>query len=254
VSYSRHLVKGLRILGERWFERPRRWILAGKDGMDKTIRAALIGATGYGLWRLVSSSWKVLAVAVAIVCLMALRAATKAVKDSPVKTVEAPGEEPQAPLDDGLPEVSPSQFLALLYDVLGAAKGVHLRTLSAALTIRYGGAWEIADVRRLCEAAEVAVTPTVRAPGGKPTVGVYRADLPPLPRPLPEGAVVGGESGVRPATTFSTTPPTTAAPTTATTPTETRHGGLRVIATDDPDNPARTHVRVIDTARNRKTG
>ncbi|BBB01093.1 hypothetical protein RVR_8346 [Actinacidiphila reveromycinica] len=251
MSYSRHLAAGLRLLGERWFDRPRRWILAGENPLDTAIRAVMIGVPGYVLWGVVSSSWKTLIATVVIVCLIALRAATKAAKSPPKKAPTTPVEGAPEETRDGLPEVSPSEFLGLLYDVLGVAKGVHLRTLAAALTTRHGGAWEIADVRRLCEAAEVAVTPTVRAPGGKPTVGVYRADLPPLPQPLSEGAVVDSESRPRPATTSPTTTPTTGAPTTRTTPTVTEHGGLRIVAQGDPDNPARTHVTVLDPRRKR---
>ncbi len=246
-----HLVKGLMILGERWVERPWKWIWAGENWLVIILRAAAVGVPVYVGWGIVSSSWKLLGIAILVVIVKALRVATKAVKGGAVKpprvAEEAPGEDPET----GLPEVSTEQFLGLLQDVLGVAKGVHLRTLAAALTTRYGGAWEIADVRRLCEAAEVPVTPTVRAPGGNPTVGVYRVDLPLLPQPLPEGVVVDPGLPGRPATTSSTTAPTTGSSTTPATPTVTQHGGLRIVAQDDPDNPARTHVTVISKPRKR---
>lgn len=246
-----HLVKGLMILGERWITRPWKWIRAGDGWLDKLIRFVMAGGPAYLVWRILSSSWTLLGAAVLVVVILALRAATKVVKGEPVKAKEPPGEPPAADPGAGLPEVPAEQFLGLLADVLGVAKGVHLRTLAAALTTRYGGAWEIADVRRLCEASQVPVTPTVRAPGGNPTVGVYRADLPLLPQALPEGAAVGPGLPAPPGTTSPATPPTTAAPTTPATPTDRRVGDLRIVAVDDPDNPARTHVTVTSKPRKR---
>lgn len=239
MSYRRHLVRGLRLLGERRYAAARRWIEAGDGGFDKAIRMAMVGVGGYILWRVLSSSWRTLAITVVIVCLVALRAATKAAKAPPKPAPVAAG---------GEPEVTSEEFLALVWDALGDAKAVHLNTLAAALTDTYGGAWKVADARRLCEAAGVAVTPTVRAPGGRPTVGVYRADVPPLPRPSPEGAPVPGR-GVVVAGQSTTTSPTTGPVTTPATSTTTVHGGLRIMAMADPDNPARTHVQVIKTAR-----
>lgn len=234
MSWSRHLTTGLRLLGERWW--PRKWLAAGENWLDTGLRWAMVVGGGWALWRLVSASWKALGVVVLVVVVKALRAATKAAKAPPRKA--AAGPEP----------VSPEAFLTLLWRTLGDAKGVHLRTLAAALAVEYGGGWEVADVRALCEAAGVTVTPTVRAPGGGPTVGVYRADVPPLPRPFPEertppsgGVVVAGQT--------ATTAATTVAPTTPTTPTVTTHGGVRVVVADDPDNPARAHVKVVQAAR-----
>lgn len=244
----RHLVRGLIILGERWTANPKKWAGAGENWLDTGVRWLILAVVGFGAFRLVSLSWPVLGVAVLVVAVLALRAATKAANGVPEKAKSAPAAEPQEAAVDGLPEVSPQEFLELLYDTLGTARGVHLRTLAAALIHRVGGAWEVADVRRLCEASGVAVTPTVRAPGGKPTVGVYRADVPPLPAPSPEappvpvvGVVVAGQPG--------TTSPTTPASTTPTTPTRTRVGDQLIVSTDDPDNPARTHVQVIDITR-----
>jgi hypothetical protein len=241
-----HLARGLAILGERWWSGP--WIAEAEGPVDLWARRGLRAVLTIVVFRVACASRWLFAAAVLMVIVRALRVATKAAKEQPKKTPGAPTEEHQEDAGSGLPEVSPQEFLELLYDAMGTARGVHLRTLAAALIHRVGGAWDIADVRRLCAAARVPVTPTVRAPGGKPTVGVYRADLPPLPDPSPAAAVVP-EVGVVVAGQPGTTPPTTPAPTTPTTPTVTTQRGVHVIARDDPDNPARTHVTVVSTNR-----
>lgn len=245
-----HLARGLVILAGRWWSGG--WIAQAKGPVDVWVRRGLQTVLLMVAFRLLCTSPWLIGFALLAVAVKALRAATKAVKSGGGATVTPSGEAPVEVEETGLPDVSTDAFLGLLHDVLGVAKGVHLRTLAGSLTVRYGGAWEIADVRRLCEAAGVPVTPTVRAPGGKPTVGVYRADLPPLPDPSPAttpapvvGVVVAGQRGTTTPTTQATTGPST----TPTTPTTTVHGGLRIVATDDPDNPARTHVTVIDPTR-----
>jgi hypothetical protein len=248
MSWSAHLVKGLRLLGERWTTGPRKWISAGENWLDTSVRAGMVGGVGYIAWRLLASSWTVLAVAALVVCVLALRAATKAAKGQQQK---APSAVPVA-ADEALPNVTKDQFVTLAHELIAGAPGVHLTTLAAALSDRYGGDWDTADVRALCGAYSIPVQPSVRDARKRVSTGVHGADLPPLPQPLP-GAPAAGDVAVvaagHPATTGPTTPPTTPAPTTPTTPTVTTHGGVRVIARDDPDNPARTHVTVIDKTR-----
>lgn len=246
-GYGQHLIDGLQILRARWVSRPVEWAGKGATEGARMGRRVALTIAAWVLVRVVVSSWKVLAAVALVVVVMALRAATKAAKGDLPKPACAAA----APPADGLPDVSADQFMSLLHDVLGVAQGVHLRTLAAALTTRLGGAWEVADVRRLCAAHGVPVRPTVRAPGGGPTVGVHRDDLPPLPGPSPAPAPVP-VAGVVVAGQEATTPPATGRPTTPATPTSTVHGGLRIVAVDDPDNPARTHVTVIDPAQ-RKT-
>lgn len=242
--FGAHLGRGLTLLWTQGrIAGVRRWARAGENWLDTAVRWAMAGGPpALASWWLLASWWRTL-LAVVVVCILALRAATKAAKAAPATappaTAEADGEDP-----------TPAEFLALAHRVVGTARAVYLKTLAVALSDRYGGAWEIADVRRLCEAARVPVTPTVRAPGGKPTVGVYRAHLPPLPEPLPEGAPVGDVAVVA-AGQNTTTGPTTTTPTTPATPTVTQHGGLRIVARDDPHNPARTHVTVTDNTRKR---
>lgn len=247
MSWSAHLAKGLRLLGERWLEGPRRWIAAGENPFDTAVRVALVGGVAYGLWRLLASSWAVLAAAVAVVVLVALRTATKAAKGQPAtppKTAAAP----PAADDDALPPVTADQFVTLARELIGTAPGVHLTTLAAALSGRYGGPWDTPDVRALCGAHSIPVQPSVRDARKRVSTGVRGDDLPALPQPLIHNGVaadvdvvVAGQPG--------TTTPTTAAPTTPATPTVSTHRGLRIVAQDDPNNPARTHVTVLDKTR-----
>lgn len=246
-----HLVAGLRLLGERWTAGPRKWIAAGENWLDTGVRYGMVGGAGYLTWRIVSSSWKLLGATVLVVCVLALRAATKAVKGEVRKPSEKPSEVSDDPRDGALPEVPPAALATLIRDVMGTLNGAHLATLATALTIRFGGAWEIPDVRALCEAHAVPVRAGVRGLGSRVSPGVHRKDLPPLPQPLPKGAVVAEKTVViagRPGTTTTTTAP----PTTPATPTDRRVGDMRIIATDDPHNPARTHVKVIDLAARKR--
>jgi hypothetical protein len=82
----------------------------------------------------------------------------------------------------------------LLYDLIGDAHGVHLRTVLAYL--QEHGQWEgkeVADLRQHLEALHIPVRPKVKV-GGTPTRGVLKADLdalspieetPPSPAPSP---------------------------------------------------------------------
>lgn len=244
-----HLVRGLLILGERWWSGP--WIAEAKGAPEMWVRRGLKALLTVGVFRVACAAWWLALAVLLAVVVKALRAATKDALGVPEKAAAAPAGAPAETTAGDLPEVPPQEFLELLYDTLGTARGVHLATLANALVHRVGGAWEVADVRALCEASGVPVRPTVRAPGRGPTVGVHRDDLKPLPQPLPEGAPVAAVADYT-AGQNGTTPATTAAPTTPTTPTRRRVGDQLIVATDDPDNPARTHVQVIDIARRKR--
>lgn len=247
MSWSAHLAKGLRLLGERWLDGPRRWIAAGENPFDTAVRVALVGGVAYGLWRLLSSSWAVLAVAVLVVILVALRTATKAAKG----TLKAPTKTSPTVPDAGPEEWDEDYFVPIIWDTLDGAPAVHLTTLARSLTKHTGLAWDPDRVRAHCKTLGIPVRPKVRDLGGdRVSSGVHRDDLPPLPQPLPEepvegaaGAYVAGGSG-------NATPLPGG---NATTPTRTvrRVGDLRITAIDDPNNPARTHVRVADPTRKR---
>jgi hypothetical protein len=245
-GYGQHLLDGLGILWTRWTGGIWTWRTAGKRPGDTSIRTTLLVGIALGAAGLLHSSWKLLLAVALVLVFVALRAATKAHRPTLPTSPAVAAEQPPADDDsEQLPEVTPAAFVSLVHSVIGTARGVHLRTLAAALTHRYGGAWEIADVRRLCEAAGVPVTPTVRAPGGKPTVGVYRADLQPLPHTPDQGPAVAVVAAGQDATTGPTTGP-------ATTPAVATIGGLRVITTPDPVNPHRHAVTVTELRRTRR--
>ncbi|MGW5123272.1 hypothetical protein ACWEQ7_04255 [Streptomyces sp. NPDC004069] len=68
-------------------------------------------------------------------------------------------------------------------------QGVHLRDLLRTLhEMGHHPDWEVADVRRVCEAAGVPIRNRVRVRGLGVTVGVHRDDLCPLPSPPPTEA------------------------------------------------------------------
>jgi hypothetical protein len=245
-----HLARGLVILGERWWSGP--WILEGKTALDRWVRRGLRALLTVVAFRIACASPWLFTAAMLGVVVRALRAATKAATGQPATHPKTAAVAPPAVDDDTLPEVTADQFVALARKLVGTAPGVHLTTLAAALSGRYGGPWDTPDVRALCGAYSIPVQPSVRDARKRVSTGVRGADLPPLPQPLPETAtapVAGVVAAGQPATTGPTTPPATPAPTTPTTPTVTTHGGVRVIARDDPDNPARTHVTVIDKTR-----
>lgn len=241
----RHLAAGLRILGERWIAGPRKWASAGENLLDTAVRWAMVAGGGWVLWMLVSGSWKILGIAVLVIAVKALRAATKA--------AQQPGEKPQpgAPQTadrpaDALPEVD---FPQVLRDVLGTAPAVHLATLARHLTDTTGRPWTGDDVRAACRGADIPTRPKVRDLGGdRVSSGVHRDDLPPLPEPLPEGAqegpavsyVAGQDGNATPLPDGNATAPT---------PTVRRVGDLRITSTPDAHNPHRTHVAVLDPTR-----
>lgn len=253
-GYGSHLLAGLRILGKRWAAGPRKWVSEAKGTGDTAVRWVLLGGGGYVLFRLLTSSWALLGVTVLIVVLLALRTATKAVAGTPAKAAEESSagsrEQSEEPSSDALPEVSRDAFLALVLDVLGTARAVHLATLATALVHRAGGAWEVVDVRALCGVHGIGVRPKVRDLGGdRVSAGIHRDDLP-SPVPLTDDIVRlavadyaagqgGNATGLQP---DYATPPT---------PTDRRVGDLRIVAQDDPGNPARTTVTVIDRTRKR---
>jgi hypothetical protein len=249
AGLGEHLVLGLGLLWKRWAVPLGRWRTGGTRPGDRAIRTACLAGAGLAVIGVLHAAWPLLFAAAFAVVAAALRAATRHVTERPA---EAAADVPLPAAQDVDQEQSadptPDQFLGLLHRVIGTAGGVHLRTLAAALTEQYGGTWEIAEVRRLCEAAGQATRPVVRAPGAGPTVGIHREDLLPLPQPpapAPGGTVVvAGQP--------TTTGPTTAAPTTPTTPITTVIGGVRVTTAADPGNPHRHTVRVTDTARRRR--
>lgn len=240
MSWSRHLTTGLRLLGERWFAGPRRWIAEADGAVDWTIRVAMVGAGGYLLWRVLSASWRMLAATVLVVIVLALRAATEAAK--------APPEKPPAGPPEGRRELFAGELQDAIWDVLDGAPAVHLTTLADHLSTLTGDTWTAHQVRAACTAHGIPVRPKVRDLGGdRVSSGVHRDDLEPLPQPLPEGAQKGGVDDYA-AGQGGNAERQRYAPTR----TVRRVGDLRVTTVDDPDNPARTRVTVTDPRRRKR--
>jgi hypothetical protein len=136
-------------------------------------------------------------------------------------------------------------FQAAIRDVLDGAPAVHLTTLADHLHHLTGHTWTGQQVREACATHQIPIRPKVRDLGGdRVSSGVHRDDLDPLPHPLPEGApeaavgdYIAGQGGNAERQHY---PPTK---------TVRRVGDLRIVATNDPDNPARTHVQVANPTR-----
>jgi hypothetical protein len=227
-----------------------RWLGESSGTADSVMRWAMLLIAGWLLWhlgsiplhiagRILGAARWLLWVATAAWVIAAYRVAGK--KPAEVET-DAP-QEIEAPDNDApaaLPDVPLGFFLGLLQGFTRGGHNVHLATLAEALAVDYPSeGWDAAAVRPLCEALGVPVK-QVRAPGRKPTIGVHRDDVAALPpAPSLERPVVVVAAGQNP-----TTPATTAPATRPTTPTESVIGGYRVVAVDDPVNPARTRVTV----------
>ncbi|SEO83844.1 hypothetical protein [Actinacidiphila rubida] len=244
---SRHLVKGLRILGERWTKGVRGWLAAGTNWLDTGVRWALVLGTLYGAAHLLLGSLLGVGAVALVVCVLALRAATKAARGQQLQAAKPGPQASAADAEQELPDVTGDELAALAHDLLAGGPGVHLATLAAGLTARHGGDWQTGDVRALLTVHQVPVRPSVRDAAKRVSPGVHRADLPPLPAPSLTPAVAGPVAVVaagQPGTTGATTDPPA-------TPTTRQIGGVQVTSIPDPANPARTIVRAVDRTRKR---
>lgn len=235
-----HLVRGLFILWDRRWARIRPWVSAGENWLDTAIRWAMLGVAAFILLRVMFLSWFIAAFVILVVCIRALRAATKATiaEKANVKSPEQSSTEVKTEDD----------FPTHVWAVLGDAKAVHLATLARHLTETTGTAWTPDHVRAACKQHSIPVRDKVRDLGSdRVSSGVHRDDLQPLPQPLSEGAqegvgrpyIAGQDGNATPLHGPYATPPT---------PTTRAIGGLVVHAVDDPYNPARTHVQVTQAS------
>lgn len=242
----RHLTRGLLILGERWMSGVRRWVGAGENWLDTGVRWAFLLGVVYGGARVALGSLLGVGVVAVVVCLKALRAATKAERAKrQAPAVAAPEESPPAV---GGP---PADLAGYVRTVLDGAPAVHLATLAQRLTATTGRAWTGDLVRAACQEAGIPVRSKVRDLGGdRVSSGVHRDDLLPLPQPLPEAAQEGPVNGYVAGQGGNTTP-LQGGNATAATPTVRRVGDLRITSTPDATNPHRTHIAVHDPTRKR---
>ncbi|MQY13762.1 hypothetical protein SRB5_39140 [Streptomyces sp. RB5] len=104
-------------------------------------------------------------------------------------------------------EADPVDVVAVVWNLIGQSKGVHLATVAQALTDAGSGeVWSTVDVRQLLDDAGVPVRHSVRATGMGVAVGVHRDDLPPLPSPTPSEAPCSGVAAQVTAATATATP------------------------------------------------
>lgn len=136
-------------------------------------------------------------------------------------------EEQEEPAEHPTAALTTDQLADHLRGLLGKTGGVHLTTLAQALP---GPRLPTRDVRALLAAAGIRVRPGVRAPGEGVREGVHRDDIPapssPTTEATPGAVVAAGQGGNNNSNN-----------------TEQSAGEKGFVLEDDPDNPARTHVR-----------
>lgn len=149
------------------------WVRATDSTLGRTVRVALLLLAGLLAWRLVRMFPLLLWGLVPRLCWIAWRA------------VQAPAEEPV-----NEPPVAPpaDAIRALLWQLIGDAPGVHLRTVLAHLHEHgHHPTWRVADLRRHLERHGIPVDPKLKL-SGTPTRGVRREALgtpPPAAAPAP---------------------------------------------------------------------
>ncbi|MFG2826087.1 hypothetical protein ACGFWI_01170 [Streptomyces sp. NPDC048434] len=209
-----------------------RWIAAWIAG-GAVLRLFVIGlAAGFikGLPVTTALGWLGVAVWLILATVLGLReaAAEEAAKKSSTTDAESTGTTgPSTPAPDTpkTPDTAPTRddVARLLHNLLGDTGGVHLSALAKALP---GGPWPTRKVRSLLAAHDTRVRAGVRGPTGAVREGVHRDDIPtptsPTGHPPTGAAVAAGQSNnnndnnTEPAPAFT--------------------------VTDDPDDPARSHV------------
>lgn len=109
----------------------------------------------------------------------------------------ANGRVPDGDAEEGEEEpedYTPEEFLAHLHELLAGTDRIHLAQVAEQL---YDDETATGQVRDLCAAAGVTITPSVRIKDRKPTVstGLYRKHLPPLPEGAGRGDVAAVTAG-----------------------------------------------------------
>jgi hypothetical protein len=166
--YARRL--GTRVAA--WCARGRRGDLTGwKAALGIFVRIALLALGVYVLARLVRALPSLMWLLTGWWTVASWRAG---------KTPAEPAEDTPAG------ELDVDAVRTLLLELMGDSSAVHLRTVLAHLkkhppTAALTAAWTIADLRSRLEVLGIPVHPKVKAPGGGPTRGVRREDLPPSP-------------------------------------------------------------------------
>ncbi|MGW4250319.1 hypothetical protein [Streptomyces californicus] len=186
TATAQRLATGSHTLIARIGARTADWIRAGRRddltglaaALGCIVRAVLVAAGAYLLWRAARAVPALLWVLAPAWCWAALRAAPRASAEDPPE--EAPEE----------PEPDPREaVLRLLYEALGDRPSMYLSDLLAHLQKKgHGKGWRVADLRARLEALGIPVEQRLRTGGRGASRGIVRAQLPPLPGPTPQEA------------------------------------------------------------------
>ncbi|MGW7198478.1 hypothetical protein [Streptomyces chryseus] len=178
--FARRLSDGSGILARQLAVQAASWVRAGRRDdltglaavLGCILRAVLVAAGLYLLWRLIRAFPALMWVAVPAWC-------WGAVRSSPHDEAEQ-----DAPQTAG-PAASTEALRTLVSDLIGDRPGVHLAVLLAHLQAHgQGKGWAVADLRTRLEASGVPVRRSVKV-GRRVAYGVHRNDL---TAPSPAGA------------------------------------------------------------------
>ncbi|MEU0133384.1 hypothetical protein ABZ172_04985 [Streptomyces sp. NPDC006296] len=186
AATAQRLSTGSSVLLARIGDRAAAWIRAGRRAdltglaavLGCILRAVIVGAGAYALWRVVRAAPALLWALVPVWCWAALRAARReATGPAPEKVPEGPEPDPR------------EAVLRLLYEALGDRPSMYLSDLLQHLQVKgHGKGWKVADLRARLEALNIPVEMRLKTGGRGASRGVVRAQLPPLPGPEPAGA------------------------------------------------------------------
>ncbi|MEU7348338.1 hypothetical protein ABZ778_31435 [Streptomyces bacillaris] len=186
TATAQRLTTGSNILWSRITDRTTAWIRAGRRedltglaaALGCILRALLVAAGAYLLWRVIRAAPALLWALVPAWCWAALRAARR------TPTEHAPAEAPEEPEPDPREAV-----LQLLYEALGDRPSMYLSDLLTHLQEKgHGTGWRVADLRARLEALGIPVEPRLRTGGRGASRGIVRDQLPPLPDAHPQEA------------------------------------------------------------------
>ncbi|MEU0978477.1 hypothetical protein ABZ488_04600 [Streptomyces griseus] len=183
---AQRLATGSHALINRIGARTADWIRAGRRddltglaaALGCILRAVLVAAGAYLLWRVIRAAPALLWALVPAWCWAALRAAPRlAAEPAPQEASEEPEPDPR------------DAVLRLLYEALGDRPSMYLSDLLQHFQEKgQGKGWRVADLRARLEALGIPVEQRLRTGGRGASRGVVKDHLPPLSRPCPQEA------------------------------------------------------------------
>lgn len=190
TATAQRLTAGSSVIVGRITDRTTAWIRAGRRedltglaaALGCILRALLVAAGAYLLWRVIRAAPALLWALVPAWCWAALRAARR----TPAEHAhdQAPAEASEQADPDPREAV-----LRLLYEALGDRPSMYLSDLLQHLQDQgHGKGWRVADLRARLEALGIPVEQRLRTGGRGASRGIVRDQLPPLPDPAPQEA------------------------------------------------------------------